>query len=176
MLLIEATAGTKLFHQLKQYGVKSIIAVFEPVYFTNIQLMDKSQEPFDWDNLDKMMSIKKGNASFDETYRRSWWHWSRLQLAYYFGELEITGNIYCPFLKSSAVDTSYIVTSIRAIFSGLAAPAVPQKGQEDVQEPRQENDQGYEEGDEFGERFEQPAQTFAYSSQYDGLFQQQQEL
>jgi hypothetical protein len=68
-----------------------------------------------------MLSIKKGNTSLAETFRRSWWCWARLQLAYYFGELEVADKIYYPFLKFSAVDKSYIVTSMRVFFSGLAA-------------------------------------------------------
>jgi hypothetical protein len=89
--------------------------------------MGKSQEPFDWDNLDRMLSIKKGNSSLDETFRRTWWCWSRLQLAYYFGELEIAGKLYYPFLKSAAVATSYIVATVRVFFSGLAASGLYRK-------------------------------------------------
>jgi histidine kinase len=122
-----ATAGAKLVHQLKQYGVKSVIAMFEPAYFTYVQLMGTSQESFGWDNLDEMISVKKGNASHDETFRLAWWYWSRLQLAYYFGEFEIAGKMYYLELKSSAVDTSYIFTTIRVFFSGLAASGLYRK-------------------------------------------------
>jgi hypothetical protein len=121
---LEAT-GAKLFHQIKHYGVESIVAMFEPIYFTYVQLMGISQEPFDWDNLDKMTIIQKLNAN--ETFRRSLWFWSRLQLAYYFGELEIACKMYYPYLKVSAVDTSYVMTSIRIFFSGLAASGLYRK-------------------------------------------------
>jgi hypothetical protein len=123
---IEAT-GAKLLHQLKHYGVKSVIAMFEPAYFTLVQLMGISQEPFDWDNLDKMTNIRKGNASSNQTFRRCTWFRSRLQLAYYFGELEIAGKMYYPYLKASAVDTSYITTSTRIFFSGLTASGLYRK-------------------------------------------------
>jgi hypothetical protein len=121
---LEATGG-KLFHQIKHYGVESIVAMFEPMYFTYVQLMGISQEPFHWDNLDKMTIIQKLNAN--ETFRRSLWFLSRLQLAYYFGELEIACKMYNPYLKVSAVDTSYVMTSIRIFFSGLAASGLYRK-------------------------------------------------
>jgi hypothetical protein len=122
-----AAAGAKLFHQLHQYGVKSVIGLFEPAYFTYLQLMGKSQESFGWENLDEMMSIQKGNAIYDETFRLAWWCWSRLQLAYYFGELEIAGKMYRLKLKSSAVDHSYILTIVPVFFSGLAASGLYRK-------------------------------------------------
>jgi hypothetical protein len=120
-------AGAKLIHQLNQYGVKSIIALFEPAYFTYLQLMGTSQESFGWDNLDKIMSIQKGNTSHDERFRHTWWCWSRLQLAYHFGELEMAGKMYHPFLKASAVHTSYIVTTVRVFFSGLVSSGLYRK-------------------------------------------------
>jgi predicted ATPase len=122
-----AAAGAKSFNQLKQYGLKSVIALFEPACFTYVQLMGTSQESFGWDNLDEMMSIKKGNASHDETFRRLWWYWSRLQLAYYFGELDIAGKMYYPFVKASVVDASYIITTVRVFFSGLTASGLYRK-------------------------------------------------
>jgi hypothetical protein len=65
--------------------------------------------------------------SANETFRCSFWFWSRLQLAYYFGELEIACKMYYLYLKVSAVDTSYITTSIRIFFSGLAASGLYRK-------------------------------------------------
>jgi hypothetical protein len=84
--------------------------------------MGISQEPFDWDNLDKMTIIQKLNAN--ETFRRSLWFWSRLQLAYY------------PYLKVSAVDTSYLITSIRIFFSGLAASGLYRKSKKRMYKSR----------------------------------------
>jgi hypothetical protein len=121
---IQSTAA-KLFHQLKQYRVKAILSLFIPVNFTYHKLMGISDEPLDWDYLDKM-SVR-GKASFDETFRNSWWCWSRIQLAYYFGELEIADKIYRPFNRFSAVDTAFIMATIRIFFSGLVASAMYRK-------------------------------------------------
>ena len=48
-----------------------------------------------------------------------WFYWSRLQLAFYFGELDLAEKMIEPAILFSSIDNSYIINSIRIFFSGL---------------------------------------------------------
>jgi hypothetical protein len=116
--------GSKLLQQLKLYSVESILVSYDPFRFTILQLMGVADTPVDWTEVDK---APLEGADVDETFRWIWFYWSRLQLAYYFGELEIADRIVEPFHTLSAIDTSYIVTSIRCYFSGLTASGMTRR-------------------------------------------------
>ena len=57
----------------------------------------------------------------------SFWCWSRLQLAYYFNELEIADRLVQPYAELSKNNTFYIVVTIRVYFSGLIASGMLKK-------------------------------------------------
>ena len=116
--------GSKLLQQLKSYSVESILVSYDPFRFTILHLMGVADAPVVWTEIDKT-PIK--GAGVNETFRWIWIYWSRLQLAYYFGKLEIANRIVEPFHTISAIDTSYIVTSIRCYFSGLTACGMMRK-------------------------------------------------
>jgi hypothetical protein len=60
---------------------------------------------------------------------RQWgyWCWSRLQLAYYFHELEIADKLVKPYLKLAKQDTFFAVQTVRVFFSGLVASGLMKK-------------------------------------------------
>jgi hypothetical protein len=110
--------SSKLLQQLKLYSVEAILVMYDAFRFTILHLMGVADTPVDWTEIGK---APIEGAGMSETFRWIWYYWSRLQLAYYFGKLEIVNRIVEPFHTLSAFDTSYIVTSIRCYFSGLTA-------------------------------------------------------
>jgi predicted ATPase len=116
--------GTNLKARMNQYAVDSVRVAYEPFQYAVRHLMGAGKSPIDWKSLDSAPS--PGNA-VSETCRWIWVYWSRLQLAYYFGELEIAEKILGPFRELSSIDTSYIITSIQVFFCGLTNSALARR-------------------------------------------------
>jgi predicted ATPase len=115
--------ATNLEEQMQEYTVDSVLGATDPFRFMTLQLMGAFRAPpMDWKNMKCATDKKDSEAS-----RWIWLYWTRLQLAYYFGELEGAEKIIGPFRELSGIDTSHIVTSIRVFFSGLAASALARK-------------------------------------------------
>jgi hypothetical protein len=109
-------AGRMMEKQLQLYKVESIYVTFKPFRFTVLQLMGTSDESIDWKEVENVPTTK---LDASETFRWVWFYWSRMQLAFYFGKLKIAESMIERFRSISAIDTSYIVTSMRVFFSGL---------------------------------------------------------
>ena len=120
---IEDTAK-KLVMQLKQYRVDHIHVLVEQFLFTVVHLTGTAETPINWKEIQSTEVL--GN-SVSETLRWSWWCWSRIQLAYFYGEFEIAFKFLAPFAKLSAVDTAYFSMSPRIYFTGLTATGLAKK-------------------------------------------------
>ena len=116
--------SSKLLQQLKQYSVEAILVSFFPFRFTLLQLMGSAESPIDWNEL---KTLPSAGANPSEAFRWIWFFWSRLQLAFYFGKLELADKLVEPFRVLSAIDTCYIVVSIRVFFSGLTASGMARR-------------------------------------------------
>ena len=78
----------------------------------------------DWDEIRK---TNPTSNSPSETLKSSYWCWSAVQLAHYFGKLEIAYRLLVPFAKLSSFDVAYFTTSIRIFFSGLTCSRLARK-------------------------------------------------
>ena len=117
-------SGAKLVQQMKHYRVDAILDMYEPVRFTVLQLMGKSAAPIDWSELDSAPSTLPPSS---DTFRWIFFYWSRLQLAYYFGDLEMADRIAKPYWTVSENDKSYSNNSVGLLFSGLTASGLAKK-------------------------------------------------
>ena len=116
-------SGTQLMAQMKYYKVTSILSMYEGFRLVVSTLMGTSTTPFDWKKFSVIPIPEDANSDFTVL----WTYWSILQMAYYFGELEVGFEIIQPFRKIAAIDSSYAVQSIRVFFSGLIACALAGK-------------------------------------------------
>ena len=113
-----------LMSQLKHYRVQYLVALVEPMEALMAHLSGTSETPVDWEEIRQANPV--GN-SLSETLRWSYWCWHAVQLAYYFGKLEIGYRLLAPFAKLSSVDVAYFSTSICVFFSGLTCSGLAKK-------------------------------------------------
>jgi tetratricopeptide (TPR) repeat protein len=111
--------GIKCNEKLVQYKVESMKASFCKYHNLVEHLVGVAEKPLDFSSA--VAEIPSYVSDPDQFIHWSWYCWEYLQLAIYFRELKIAEKILEPFKKFSALDSSYIVTSIRVFFTGLTA-------------------------------------------------------
>ena len=113
-----------LLSQVKHYRVQNLVVLVEEFETILKHLTGSSDSPVDWDEIENANPV--GGSPFS-TLKWSYWCWSAVQLAYYFGKLEIGYRLLAPFAKLSALDVAYFSTSICLFFSGLTCSGLAKK-------------------------------------------------
>jgi hypothetical protein len=86
--------------------------------------MGRADAPLDWGELD---SAPRKMTNISESSNWTAFYWSRLQLAFYFGELEIAESIIKPLEVMAEINMGYPIWSIRVFFSGLTTACLAAK-------------------------------------------------
>ena len=113
-----------MVQQLDQYRVDSIKVMYDHFWFVVVHLTGKAENPLNWEEFSRKPSKKMDSG---ETFKWIWFFWSRIQIAFYMGKLELADSMVKMFFKLSVIDTSYLVTSIRVLFTGLIATGLARK-------------------------------------------------
>ena len=113
---LPALLQSQLMNQLKHYRLQFLVLLVEPFEALMAHLSGTSTTKLDWDEIRN--ADPTDNSQF-ETLKWSYWCWHAVQLAYYFGKLEIGYKLLAPFAKISAINVAYFSTSICIFFSGL---------------------------------------------------------
>ena len=121
--LIE-TSSSKLLGQLQRYGAAGLYSIFSTFGSTIAHLTGNSEVPLDWEiELSSKFMMGKAMNKLDpsQTHAASRFYWGRIQLAYYFREIEIAGKMIEPLRAFSKIDATFVYTSIQVYFSGLVS-------------------------------------------------------
>ena len=113
-----------LLSHLRHYRIDILAALVEPLQAMIAHFTGTSDLPIDWKGME---TAKPAARSHSEALRWNYWCWSAVQLAYYFGRLDLGYKLLIPYAKVSAIYTAYFSASICIFFSGLTCSGLAKK-------------------------------------------------
>lgn len=111
-----------IHRQMKIYKVNSIGILNEEVRFVLDHLMDMANAPPDWDSFGTLPLVEGDEQA--STFKRIWYCWAHLQVAYYFRRYDVANKLGDMFKQYANIDSSFATCTLRVFFSGLAAFAM----------------------------------------------------
>ena len=123
-------SSSKLLEQVLNYNVNAMYQIFSAFRFTLMHLIGNSETPLDWKTeLNSKFMSGSGPSNLDpsETLVASRFYWGRIQLAYYFREIEIAAKMIKPLRALKKVDIVFVYTTVQFYFSGLVSVGLARK-------------------------------------------------
>jgi len=110
-----------LYSLLKLYSVDAVAVLFQPFRELLLNLIGHSQDPFYWASEPDPVLKTRNDVAL--TYRLLWTFITRMQLAYYLGEIELAERMRVNFALYASADPCFVTTTTGMFFSGLIATA-----------------------------------------------------
>ncbi len=119
------TSGREILQQLQLYNADSVLPIFQQVRLPITYFMGLEERVINWEELgafDALLSSKS------DTYRSSFGYLARLELALFFGELELAERMSNALQPYMAHEAQYAIIVKFIFYSGLTYSGLARKG------------------------------------------------
>jgi hypothetical protein len=117
-------SGREILEQLQLYSTDSVLPIFVQVRLPIKYFLCSQGTPIDWNLLEKFESVSSNKS---DTYRSSFGYLGRLELAIYFGELELAEKMSVALQPYMAHEAQYAIIVKNIFYSGLTFSGLARK-------------------------------------------------